>query len=72
MTQYMPLEHGPLAIDFSALDEATAQRNHGQTLTKLKERGGVSYSEAVALVKRARYENILTVDALIILSGAKK
>ena len=37
-------------VPFEWLDEAQAQKNHGQTLKRLAERGGLDPSEAIALL----------------------
>jgi hypothetical protein len=51
---YMPLIGTPLAIQFAVLDLEQAQQNHGQSLTRLAQRGGLAPFEALALVKRDR------------------
>jgi hypothetical protein len=49
--EYMPLMRTGLAIRMDLLNEQQAQRNHGQTLTRLKERGGLSPCEVLAIAE---------------------
>lgn len=58
MTDYMPLIHTGLAVDMALLDEVQAEINHGQTLARLKERGGVSACEALALVQKRKWRPV--------------
>ncbi|MCK5612318.1 hypothetical protein KAR91_61165, partial [Candidatus Pacearchaeota archaeon] len=37
-------------VPFSMLSEAQAQENHGQTLKRLADRGGLAPSEAIAII----------------------
>lgn len=48
MGRWFPILGTPFAIKRSMLNEAQAQRNHGQTLDRLAERGGLSPNEAWA------------------------
>lgn len=54
-----PILHDPIihAIPWSALaqHEAQAQANHGQSLKRLADRGGLSICEAYYILKDARY-----------------
>lgn len=61
----MPLlaRHGegdcfPATIEIPMDREPQAIRNHGQTLARLKERGGLAPSEAVAIMLRKRWESL--------------
>lgn len=45
-------------IPFSLLNEDWAQRNHGQSLKRLAERGGLSPCEAIAIMDRRRWRSI--------------
>jgi len=38
------------SLPFDVFDRALAQKNHGQTLERLEERGGVSPVEAVSMI----------------------
>lgn len=57
---WMPLL-GPgrgMAVRMDLLDARQAQVNHGQTLERLAERGGLSPCEAVALAERRRWHRM--------------
>jgi hypothetical protein len=55
--RYMPIMGTPLAMPFDLLDERQAQINHGgQSLARLAERGGLDPGEALAIVKRERWD----------------
>jgi hypothetical protein len=66
MTQpeYMPLMRTGLAIRMDLLDEKQAQRNHGQTLCRLRERGGLSPCEALAIAERREWKRMPFVDCI--------
>lgn len=68
--QWFPLLGTGLAIRRALLDEATAQRNHGQSLTRLAERGGLSPCEAVAVLNRRDWKRMETKAALLELMEA--
>lgn len=53
---YMPLMGTGLAIRMTLLNEQHAQRNHGQSLQRLAERGGLSPDEALAIVERRAWK----------------
>jgi hypothetical protein len=46
---------GSVPWDFIAPHEAQAQRNHGQSLQRLAERGGLNAAEAMSVVEGERY-----------------
>ena len=46
----------PESVEIPMNREPQAKRNHGQTLRRLKERGGLSPSEAVAIMLRREWE----------------
>jgi len=48
------------AIPISVLNDDWAQRNHGQTIERLAERGGIDVSEALAIIERRDWEKIET------------
>lgn len=48
-------EGGIRAVPFDLLCEDIADRNHGQSLESLNERGGLSPSEMLANIERRRY-----------------
>jgi len=56
----------PYYIRMDALNEEWAQRNHGQSLKRLNERGGLSPCEAAAIIERRRYDR-MPADAAIAL-----
>lgn len=62
--KYMPLMKTGLAIRFDLLSEKQAKINHGQTLDRLAERGGLSLCEAVALVEERQWRRMDMMDAL--------
>jgi hypothetical protein len=64
----MPLAGTPLAIRFDALDESQAMKNHGQTLARLRERGGLDLSEAAAIREKRKWEPMTHSLALHVLS----
>lgn len=47
---------GPFVWSPTADDRRWADRNHGQTLERLKERGGMSWCEMVAIIGHRRWE----------------
>ena len=56
----MPINLGPgkrheRTIPFSMLNEEWADRNHGQTLKRLAERGGLGPCEAIAIMDRRKW-----------------
>lgn len=67
---WMPVLGHPLAIRAALLSEAQAQANHGQTLTRLAERGGLSLSEAAALALRRKWAPMTADDAMAALKTA--
>lgn len=62
--EWMPLIGTGLAVRFEILDEEQAMRNHGQTLYRLSERGGLAPDEALAIAKRRKYEREPVIQAL--------
>lgn len=52
--------------------ERQAQYNHGQTLNRLNERGGLDLCEAYAIVKNTTYRNVKNIDKEFIRSYFKK
>jgi len=56
---WVPIMGTSLAIRASALDERTAQANHGgQTIKRLTERGGLAPCEVVAVLRKKPWESI--------------
>lgn len=47
---------GPFVWEPTSEDRRWADRNHGQTLERLKERGGMSWCEMVAIVAHRKWE----------------
>lgn len=61
MRDYMPILRNPdyrLPWALIAPHEAQAQRNHGQSLEKLAYRGGLSFSEAAAIMEDRKWSPI--------------
>lgn len=67
---WMPVLGHPLAIRAALLDRRQAEINHGQTLERLAERGGLSLSEAAAVALRRKWAPMSNDDALAALKGA--
>jgi len=61
---WMPVLGYPLAIPITLLDERQAMENHGQTLERLAERGGLGLAEAAAVAERRRWRNMTADEAL--------
>lgn len=49
--KWMPLQGHHLAIPFYVLNEQRAQTNHGQSLERLADRGGLGPFEALAIME---------------------
>jgi hypothetical protein len=47
----------PRQIPMSLLNEERAQRNHGQTLQRLKERGGLGVMEILSIIQDKSWSN---------------
>jgi len=52
--KWMPILGTCMAVRFDALNERQAMRNHGQTLDRLAERGGLGPDEAAAILEIRR------------------
>jgi len=48
----------PKNIPFSILNEEWAQKNHGQSLKTLADRGGLDTSEALAIIQRRSWHKM--------------
>jgi hypothetical protein len=60
----MPGRPTGLFVRFKHLNEEQALANHGQTLTHLADRGGLSASEMLAIIDKVRFwDNRLDEDA---------
>ncbi len=66
---WMPLQHTGLAIRMDLLNEEQAQRNHGQSLRRLAERGGLSPTEAAAVIDRRAWKAISVPEAMAALQA---
>ena len=64
MTAWMPVLGYPLAIPISMLSPQQAISNHGQTLERIAERGGLSLSEAAALASGRAWRSMSLEAAL--------
>lgn len=62
MSKYMKIHSTELFINMDVLNEEWAKRNHGQTLERLNERGGLSVEEIMAIIERrkVRYQSVFT------------
>lgn len=67
---WMPVLGYPLAIRAALLSEAQAMANHGQSLARLAERGGMSLDEAAAVALRRKWAPMTKDEALGALKGA--
>lgn len=63
-TKWMPIIGTSLAVRMEALFDEQAMRNHGQTLERLAERGGLGADEALALAERRNWRRQDDIDAL--------
>ena len=54
----------PIPWDIIAPLEAQAHKNHGQTLARLRERGGLSVCEAVAIIEDRHWRSMSEIDAI--------
>jgi hypothetical protein len=54
----------PKYIPMELLNEEWAKRNHGQTLDRLNERGGLCPSEMLAIIEKRRWEKMDTREAI--------
>ena len=57
MITYMPILGTPFAVLMDTLNEQQALTNHGQSLARLAERGGLSFTEASAIAQRRAWNN---------------
>lgn len=62
--EWMPLMGTGLAVRMSMLNEAQARLNHGQSLERLAERGGLGADEALAIAERRAWEKRGDIEAL--------
>lgn len=54
---YMPILGTPFAVRMDSLNEQQAMKNHGQTLRRLAERGGLGMQEAAAVAERRSWRS---------------
>ena len=59
----------PQFVDWSVLNREQAFTNHGQTLERLAERGGLSPDEIVANIERRKWRPMKIEDALAAISA---
>ena len=64
---FMPLQGTQLLLKFSALNERQAMKNHGYTLEQLADRGGISLSEAAAIIENRRWRFLTPLESLSII-----
>lgn len=68
---WMPLLDCPsMGVRMFVLSEEQAMKNHGQTLDRLAERGGLSLAEAACLAARISYHPMTTQQAMGVLADA--
>jgi hypothetical protein len=60
----MPIMQTGLRVSFDLLSEQQAQRNHGQSLKRLAERGGLSPCEVLALHEQRSWRGMDADEAL--------
>lgn len=66
---YMPILGTPLAIRMDMLNEQWAQNNHGQSLDRLAERGGLAPSETLAIIERRKWHSYPNQQGIEALAG---
>ena len=52
------------SIPFDSLNEEWAQRNHGQSLDRLNERGGLGSDEALAIIEKRKWIKVHDDEAI--------
>jgi len=67
----MPLAGTGLAIRMDLLNEEYAQSNHGQSLDKLANRGGLDLQEALAIIEHRKWMPQETKETLQVLLKIK-
>ena len=67
--EWMPLQGTPFAVRMDALSEAQAQKNHNQSLARLKERQGLGIDEALALVEKRAWTRVEAKEAFAALAA---
>lgn len=67
--QLMPIMRTGLFVSFSVLDERQAKINHGQTLARLAERGGLNAGEALAIAEKRQWKLMQTPEAIVALAA---
>ena len=67
---WMPVLGHPLAIRAELLSEQQAMANHGQTLVRLAERGGLSLAEAAAIALHRKWLPMTADEAMAALKDA--
>lgn len=65
---WVPIIGTSLAIRGNALDNHQALKNHGQSLWRLAERGGVSPAEALAIAEHRAFSAMPDAEALAALA----
>lgn len=71
--KWMPLLGTALAIRMDVLDAEAADKNHGQTLERLAERGGLSITEVAAVIQRRYWRQMRDHEAAdVLLNEAAK
>lgn len=70
MVEFMRIHSTEMYIRMDVLNERQAQINHGQSLARLNERGGISAAEAMAIIERRKFMFIKEYDATLLLLKA--
>lgn len=60
----MPILGTLFALRMDALNDEQAQKNHGQTLARLAERGGLALNEATAIAERRKWRDQRATEAV--------
>lgn len=68
---YMPILGTPLLLPMRLLNEEWAQRNHGQSLARLAERGGLDLAEAAAIHECRRWRAMTADEAIAALRAVE-
>lgn len=57
-------------VPMDILNEEWAQKNHSQSLARLKERGGLCFSEMAAIIEKRRWTELHPANSLAIINMA--
>jgi len=63
-TEWMPLMGTSLGVRMDMLNEEQAKLNHGQSLKRLAERGGLCADEVLAIIEQRSWKKVDDIEAL--------